>query len=329
MTEAQPRGFLSQVFISPYEPRLRAGWRLLIHTGLVIVFGLGLIIPLTFGLLLLNGMDLEALQNTLGGFAGNVMNIVVEVIVITAATWIARRFLDRRSFTSLGLQLNRSAFTDILFGILLGGLLMGLIFIVELLIGWLDFEQFAWTAAPMSTVIIQVVLWFLFWIGVGYAEELLSRGYHLQNLWAGLNLPLALVISSAVFAVLHASNPGASWVSTLGIFFAGFFLAYGYIRTGQLWIPIGLHIGWNFFQGTIFGFQVSGTEGFNLIQHTVNGPEMVTGGAFGPEAGLLGWAAIALGSALIWLYTRNRPAAVDPKTLRPVLTPPPDPAVQQ
>lgn len=326
MTDSSPRGLVAQIFVSPDEPRLRAGWRLLIHTLLVIVFGLGLIIPLTLVVLMLNGMDQEALQETFTGFGGNALNIVIEVLVITAASWIARRFLDRRSFRSLGFQLNYTALTDTVFGILLGGLLMGLIFIVESLVGWLHFEQFAWNSTSIGNVILQVVLWFVFWIGVGYAEELLSRGYHLQNLWDGLNLPLALVLSSAVFAILHAANPSASWVSTLGIFFAGLFLAYGYLRTGQLWIPIGLHIGWNFFQGTIFGFQVSGTEGFNLLQHTVNGPAIVTGGDFGPEAGLMGWAAIALGTALIWLYTRNRSAAPNPKTLRPTVVPPTDPA---
>jgi hypothetical protein len=149
------------------------------------------------------------------------------------------------------------------------------------------------------------------YVAVGYYEELLSRGYHLQNLADGLNLPLGLMLSSAVFSVAHLTNPGAKLLSVIGIFAAGFFLAYGWLRTRQLWIPIGLHIGWNFFQGTVFGFPVSGLGGFHLIRQTVAGPEVVTGGAFGPEAGLAGLAAMGIGAGLIWLYTRQRKLAVE------------------
>ena len=102
-------------------------------------------------------------------------------------------------------------------------------------------------------------------------------------------------------------NPNVSWTAVLGLVLAGLFLAFGYLRTRQLWLPIGLHIGWNFFEGTIFGFQVSGlSEMPSLIRQTVQGPELVTGGLFGPEAGLVVLPAMALGVLLIFGYTRRR-----------------------
>jgi uncharacterized protein len=316
---APQRSLLAQIFISPDEPRLRAGWRLLIYTVgwlilTTIIGGIPIFIWITTQIAANPGLDPVALTEQLTAslqYVGNPMLMLVTILsalTTFVTTWLARRFLDRRSSTSLGFQPKRSV-SDLLFGIGLGGLLMVLIYGFEEVMGWLHFEEFAWQSEAAGSMVVGLLAALTTYIGVGYQEEVVSRGYHLQNLWAGLNLPLALLISSGVFALAHMNNQNASWVSTLGIFFAGLFLAYGYLRTSELWIPIGVHIGWNFFQGTIFGFPVSGTDGFHLIRQTVEGPDIITGGAFGPEAGMISWVAMLLGAALIWVYTRGRTSA--------------------
>jgi hypothetical protein len=173
-------------------------------------------------------------------------------------------------------------------------------------LGWLTFEGFAWEFDPINVVITGVISFFVIFIFVGLNEELLSRGYHLQTIASGLILFWGVVISSAVFGLLHLGNPNATWVSAAGIFFAGVYLAYGYIRTKQLWLSIGLHIGWNFFEGVVFGFPVSGLDIYALTRITVRGPELWTGGAFGPEAGLIVLPSLLLGGLLIYLYTMKR-----------------------
>src|SRR3989337_826088 len=123
---------------------------------------------------------------------------------------------------------------------------------------------------------------------VSWQEELLSRGYWFQNLSEGLNPVWGVAISSILFALLHLVNPHMSVSAGLGLFAAGIFLAYARVRSGQLWLAMGLHTGWNFFEGTVFGFSVSGLENLSpLIVQSVAGPELFTGGAFGPEAGLV------------------------------------------
>jgi hypothetical protein len=118
-----------------------------------------------------------------------------------------------------------------------------------------------------------------------------------------------------VFGLLHATNPNASWISTLNLILAGLFLGLGFVLTGELAIPIGLHITWNFFQGNIFGFPVSGMKsGVSLISIQQGGPNLLTGGAFGPEAGLVGIFAILVGSILIMLYVRNTRGEVRMRT---------------
>jgi len=183
---------------------------------------------------------------------------------------------------------------------------MGLIYALMSAFGWLTFQGFAWDFDPLGLVIKNVLVFFAMFILVGWNEELLSRGYHLQTIASGLNLFWGVVISSAIFGILHLGNPNATWVSAAGIFFAGIYLAYGYIRTKQLWLPIGLHIGWNFYEGVVFGFPVSGLDIYALLRIQVSGPVLWSGGAFGPEAGLIVLPSLIVGGALIYWFTKNR-----------------------
>ena len=290
---SQDRNFLSKIFISPDEPRLRAGWRLLLQTLILMV--LSVIISI-IGI----GLGLDNLTNNLLG--GQILNLVL----ITGSVYIARRWLDKRSFESLGLRLDKQAMFDTLAGIGITFVQMGFIYFVMLGLGWLTFEGFAWEFDPINDVVIGVLTFLVSFILVGWNEELMSRGYHLQTLASGLNMFWAVIISSAFFGIAHLGNPNATWISAAGIFFAGVYLAYGYIRTKQLWLPIGLHIGWNFFEGVVFGFPVSGLDIYALLRIKVTGPVLWTGGAFGPEAGLIVLPSLIVGGALIYWFTRNR-----------------------
>ncbi len=295
ITPNPKRGFLSIVFISSDEPRLRAGWRLLLQTVLMIV--ISLILGFAIG-----ALGIGQIPGNLGFFFAQIL----ELIVFTSSIYIARRWLDKKSFESLGLKLNRETLFDILAGIGITFVQMGFIYIAMLGLGWLTFTGFAWQFDPANVVITSVLTFFVIFILVGWNEELLSRGYHLQTIASGINLFWGVIISSAVFGLLHLGNPNATWVSAAGIFFAGLYLAFGYIRTKQLWLSIGLHIGWNFFEGVVFGFPVSGLDIYPLLRIKVTGPVLWTGGAFGPEAGLIVLPSLIVGGILIYLYTKNR-----------------------
>jgi membrane protease YdiL (CAAX protease family) len=285
---------ISRILYTPGEARLRAGWRLITQLALllsaVFVLSLALIVA-----------DLLALPYEIS----LLINQLVIFISVTSTVLLARRFLDRRSFVSLGLG-RRHLLLDLLAGFVIAGVVMGVIFVIMQRAGWLEIEAFAWQQVSGPQAAAQLGLWLLIFILTGWQEELLTRGYWLQNLAEGLSMPWALFISSVLFGLAHLANPNASWVAVLGLVAAGYFLAYGYLRTRQLWLPIGLHIGWNFFEGNVFGFPVSGLDSFRLIQVTVSGPEQWTGGLFGPEAGLIVLPGMLVGAGLIYLYSRIR-----------------------
>ena len=300
-------GKLRQIFYTDNASRLRAGWRLLIQTIVLLALGGCISAPLIIILTLVDPAFIYSFPNIKPEFL--LLASIGETFAITITVFLARRFLDKQPIESLGLKINRQALFDLLVGIGITFLQMGLIYLFMLIFGWLTFTGFAWEFDSISTVLKNTLLIFAIFILVGWNEELLSRGYHLQTIASGLNLFWGVIISSAVFGILHLGNPNATWVSAAGIFFAGLYLAYGYIRTKQLWLPIGLHIGWNFFEGVVFGFPVSGLDIYALLRIKVTGPVLWTGGAFGPEAGLIVLPSLLVGGILIYWFTKNREIA--------------------
>jgi hypothetical protein len=296
---AQPtrRSLLHRLFLTPGEPRLRAGWRLALHLALLVVC---LVVFQYPALLILSRLRRIVSPVPL------VASTVISGLAITASVFIARRAFDRRSFGSLGLGGRRRAFGDLGLGFALAGLMVGLIYLILWGAGWLEVTGFAWVGQIGSRVVLSTGIMFLLFLVIGWQEELLARGYWLQNLSDGINRWWGVLLSSALFALAHSANPRVSWEAILGLFFAGLLLAYGYLRSSQLWLPIGLHLGWNFFEGTVFGFPVSGMVFFQLLHVRVSGPTIITGGAFGPEAGLVQLPALLLGAGIIYLYTRSR-----------------------
>ena len=158
-------------------------------------------------------------------------------------------------------------------------------------------------------------------IASAFGEEIVFRGVVYRRLEERLGTTIALLVSAAVFGLVHAGNPGANWVSTLAIVLeSGVLLGLAYAATRSLWLPIGLHFGWNFTEGGIFGAAVSGREYSGLINAPLSGPPLITGGPFGPEASLAALVvALSASLALGWYVVhtgrwrrpswRRRPAA--------------------
>jgi hypothetical protein len=308
------------------EKRLRALCRMAAHTIALFAFTTTFTLGLTFVALVADaifGLGIRADLAETGGVAFTQTSWIFMMIIPAAAflgvllaTLITGKFIDKRKFRAFGVKFSKVWWVDFAFGLGLGAVLMGLIFAF----GWLTgnirvtgfFQPFNEDLSFLSGFAQALIFYFF----VGIYEELLSRGYHLVNLSEGLNLKpigktwgifLAVLLSSSVFGLLHIRNPHATWVSTLNITIAGIVFSLGMIFTGRLAIPMGLHITWNFFQGSVFGFPVSGTRnGATLIATEALGPDWLTGGSFGPEAGVMGLSAMLLGGLLILIWIRRK-----------------------
>jgi len=288
----QFRSFPAYIFLTDDKSRLRAGWRLLIAFFLTGLF--------------FQVVDWVRSALSITGPTTAIVGYLIDFSVVTGAIYLARRFADKRSFVSLGFSINRQTGFDMVAGIAIAFVLMLLVYLIEYSFGWLKFETFAWQVETPAVVLAYTLRYLVVLIFVGWNEEIVYRGYILQTLTSGLNLIWGLLISSLYFGIEHLSNPNSSWMAVAGIFCIGLFLAYGYLRTNQLWLSIGIHIGWNFFQNAVFGFPVSGFDRPGLFRITVSGPDLWTGGAFGPEAGLIILPICILGAVLVNLYTKRR-----------------------
>jgi len=289
------------IFRNSAERRLRAPWRLAIATVLVVL-----------ATVVARALLAALIAPSVGGDPGSSVGVVAFGVGTTAAVLLAGVALDRRRLADFGFHLDRQWWTDLAAGAALGAGLMTLIFLVELAAGWVRVVGTLRADGPFLPAVASLVGVFLV---VGIYEELLVRGYLLRNAAEGLAGPLgergavaaSVALSSAVFGALHLGNPNATSVSALGITAAGVMLAVGYVTTGELAVPTGLHVTWNAFQGLVYGFPVSGLPvDAGVVAVEQSGPPVATGGAFGPEAGLVGVGAVVVGTAATVAYARWR-----------------------
>lgn len=144
-------------------------------------------------------------------------------------------------------------------------------------------------------------------LGAALLEEIAVRGVLFRIMEEGLGTWIALAISAAIFGLLHAMNPGASWISVAGIALeAGLLLAAAYVYARQLWICIGLHCAWNFTEGGIFGTIVSGSKSRGLLLGKLQGPDWLSGGQFGTETSLVAVLVCLTATVVFLLLARRR-----------------------
>ena len=254
---------------------LRAGWWVLLGLGALrgapfLVFPLlgGLLRPPSESILPWEGLEL------LG-------------ILVATAFCLALR---REGPASLGFRLDGRWAREAALGFLGGLLLMGAGALLLRALG-----GFHWTLRPGAGA-WAMASGFLLYLLAALGEELTFRGFVFQRLLEGLGTTGALLLGGLWFAWAHWENPGMddpvqrAW-ALLNIALAGVFLALAYLRTRSLALPVGLHLGWNWMQGSVLGFAVSGTTDYLGPWQVVVNPARASwfhGGSFGLEASVFG-----------------------------------------
>ena len=228
-------------------------------------------------------------------------NVLLLPLLLVLYTLLTHR-LEGRPLGSVGVAFHPRWKNELVMGIVVGTLMLLAVASTERLLGVV---RFSLRPSHAAGVVLAGGFYVVAMMAAASVEELLFRGYPFQRLVEVAGPAIAVIAASIVFGAAHLRNPFQSWISTANTALVGVLLAVCYLRTRALWLPIGIHFAWNFVQGYVLGFPVSGMvfpRGF--LQAEVSGPSWLTGGAYGPEGSILSLGVIAAGTVYFFVSTR-------------------------
>jgi len=277
------------------KPLIKYAWLrvLLFFIAWIVISSIAQVVTmLILGLPLTSSLDVNSLPSV-------AIQLVTMVITLLMVLLFCQVF-DNRPMKTLGFSLAGNKLNHLISGMIWGVGLMTIIYGILYFSGNITIINIEFKPEVVLSSL------FLFAI-VAINEEVMTRGYMLNNLMSSHNKYLSLAIVAAIFSVLHLFNAHTSVFSTINIFLAGFVLGIYYIHQKNLWFPIGMHFTWNFFQGSVYGIAVSGTEPHGIITSEVSGSELLTGGEFGLEGSLIGTFLIIIAMIIIhFLYKEKK-----------------------
>lgn len=251
-----------------------------------------------------NGIPLEELEAQLensraGMYAMLFSTIITSLIVI----WYCKK-KEKISLRAMGFE-RKNAIRNYLFGLIIGFAMFSSVIGINVATGAMTMEGLT-TNFSISTVgfILLFLLGFLF---QGAEEEILTRGYLMVSIGAKHNMRKALLISSIIFALLHAFNPGLTILALINLTLFGVFAGLYIICFDNIWGACAIHSIWNFAQGNFYGISVSGMAKMDSIFSTVNteGKELINGGAFGAEGGIATTISLVVAIVLLFVYMKK------------------------
>jgi membrane protease YdiL (CAAX protease family) len=307
-------------FWNKLERRIRAGWRMVIQ----LVLFMGILVLFVF----IDDFFTEGWPRTIIGEGDSILLPLEMFLATLISVWIAGRFLDRRPLVDFGLRFNRSWWSDLGAGFMIGASVITGIYLTMKVAGWVEITGMTESYYVGMSFVANFIIVFLVILVMAANEELNGRGYWIRNISEGMSfgtssrkrgVVYAVGFSSLLFGLAHVVEH-ATILSTLNLVLGGAAYALVFVWTGQLALPLGFHVGWNFVQGCVFGFNVSGVPfGTTLLAVQQKGQELWTGGAeFGPEAGLLGVGGHLAGLLIMaaWIKMRQGSIGIQPAFLR-------------
>lgn len=223
------------------------------------------------------------------------------------AGWLSGKLLEGLPYRALGLSLVSGWIRNLLVGIALGAATLSLAVLVAMSFGGMSFARS--DADGFSVAQTAVTSLLIFAVAAAF-EEVAFRGYLMQTFFRSRLTTFGIIFTSLLFATVHNGNPEASWLSWLNTFLAGIWFAVAYLKTQSLWLPIGLHLSWNWVQGALFGIEVSGLTELApapLLRESDQGPAWLTGGNYGVEAGVACTVALLVSTVAVFVIPGIRP----------------------
>jgi uncharacterized protein len=273
------------------KPLVPFGWlRALLYILVSLVLTL-----IASGVTVLTNAGTEVIEKGEQSIKSLLITYIIMSIILVGFAFLMKRFVEKQTIASIGFQWKGYS-SQAAAGFFLALLILCTGSLILVILKFLFF-----TGVQVDTG--NLLYSFLLFIIVAFTEEIAFRGYILNNLRQSTNKWVALTITSLIFALFHFTNPsGDGLLPMLNIFVAGFLLGINYIYTKNLWFAIFLHFGWNFFQGPILGYEVSGFAASAFFQQAMKGPALLTGGDFGFEGSLICLILNILACVFLWRY---------------------------
>lgn len=225
---------------------------------------------------------------------------IVSVFIVLVVVWLVFHFIDRRPFRSLGF-VPQHALRDTVTGLIIGLGMMTACIAVLYFCNWAQPEA----NAPFSGSALALAA--LAMAANTVTQEIMVRGYVQQTIQRQFGVVNGVIFSALFFLMLHLGAIRGAILPAISLFAAGILLGTAYAVSGNLWLPMALHFGWNFLQGPVLGENVSGQTldaGWRLFH--LAGPRVMTGGEFGIEGGWIAIVITALGTPVVLLAYRRR-----------------------
>lgn len=256
------------------------------------------------------------LQASIDGLIANMPPLVTVILLVSAAAMAACAMfycakIEKRSVRTMGLCGERP-WLEYLIGLAFGFVLFAAVTAIGQAAGGWEAKGFS----PLTTkAAVMLALFAVGFLIQGGAEELMFRGYFATSVGSRAPTPLALIVSSVIFAMFHTGNNGFNLLSWLNTFLIGLVLGAYMIKRGSIWGACAIHAMWNYAQGCVFGFPVSGSSaGYSIVDVAVrSNRSLLTGGAYGPEASISTTIVLLAALGIVLALRAKDPAPVEPQ----------------
>jgi membrane protease YdiL (CAAX protease family) len=276
---------------SSYE--LRSGWKFVAYSVLMVILFLVSGLALGYFIFWFDPTFALVPQRDIRFIALNILVLFVPSIL---SLLIMARYVDRVPLSVFGVTIHEGWLRDLVMGMAVAAGMLALTLAGGFVFGEARIE---WTASAAALPAISLTLAVLALGAI--TEELVFRGYPFQIFIKSIGPWGAMLLISSIFGLLHSNNEGATALSTFNTILAGVLLCLSYLKTRSLWLPFGIHLGWNAGLAVVLGYPVSGLDTVSILETRVTGPEAILGGGYGPEDGLLGTVIFFAGAVAVTL----------------------------
>lgn len=275
--------------------KLRSGWRVSVFLAAFIF------VAAILGILTYKGLEAANIDASGNSSAAFIVNSLVSLISALVLGWLCAKYLEDLPFYSLGVSFSKGWHRHLIVGVALGTVTLGIAVLAAFIGGGLAFDLNS-ASTPGQIVRSMAVSLLIFGAAAAF-EEVLFRGYILQTFARSGLAWLAILLTAVFFGIVHMGNPNSGFISSINTMLAGVWFGIAFLKTRDLWFVWGLHLMWNWTQGSVFGIEVSGITGVTdspLLREIDRGPVWLTGLEYGIEGGVACSLAIIVSGLLIY-----------------------------